>query len=85
MKYWRTADLDNTPNYLMHHGVSGQRWGVKHGPPYPLDSNISTGKKLRTKDMSAEALAIASVLAMYSVPLSVAAGTAIKNKHDKNK
>ena len=46
MKYWRTADLNNTPNYLMHHGVDGQKWGVKHGPPYPLDDSTSTGKKL---------------------------------------
>ena len=21
---------------LMHHGIDGQRWGVTHGPPYPL-------------------------------------------------
>lgn len=24
------------PNELWHHGVSGQKWGVRHGPPYPL-------------------------------------------------
>lgn len=24
-------------NELYHHGIDGQRWGVKHGPPYPLD------------------------------------------------
>ncbi len=23
-------------NELWHHGVQGQKWGVKHGPPYPL-------------------------------------------------
>ena len=22
--------------YLVHHGVKGQKWGVKNGPPYPL-------------------------------------------------
>lgn len=22
---------------LMHHGVKGQKWGVKNGPPYPID------------------------------------------------
>lgn len=21
---------------LYHHGIKGQRWGVRHGPPYPL-------------------------------------------------
>ena len=23
-------------NYLYHHGILGQKWGVKNGPPYPL-------------------------------------------------
>ena len=24
--------------YLVHHGVEGQHWGKKNGPPYPLDA-----------------------------------------------
>ena len=24
-------------DYLMHHGIKGQKWGVENGPPYPLD------------------------------------------------
>lgn len=24
-------------NTLSHHGVKGQKWGVKNGPPYPID------------------------------------------------
>ena len=27
--------------YLAHHGIKGQQWGVKHGPPYPLDANTN--------------------------------------------
>lgn len=23
-------------DYLMHHGIKGQKWGVRNGPPYPL-------------------------------------------------
>ena len=23
--------------YLCHHGIKGQRWGVRNGPPYPLE------------------------------------------------
>lgn len=25
-------------NYLIHHGIKGQQWGVQNGPPYPLDN-----------------------------------------------
>lgn len=31
--------------YLMHHGIKGQHWGVKNGPPYPLDDNRSLAIK----------------------------------------
>lgn len=31
---------------LFHHGVLGQRKGVRNGPPYPLDRSISTGSAL---------------------------------------
>lgn len=34
-------------NYLIHHGIKGQQWGVQNGPPYPLSSDISTGKRLK--------------------------------------
>ena len=26
----------NENNYLVHHGIPGQKWGVQNGPPYPL-------------------------------------------------
>lgn len=26
----------NNNEYLAHHGIKNQRWGVKHGPPYPV-------------------------------------------------
>lgn len=27
--------------YLKHHGIKGQKWGVEHGPPYPLDQKVA--------------------------------------------
>lgn len=31
------ASYDGFNNGLKHHGIKGQRWGDKNGPPYPLD------------------------------------------------
>ena len=28
----------STTDYLSHHGILGQKWGRKQGPPYPLDA-----------------------------------------------
>lgn len=28
--------IDNYNDYLMHHGVEGQKHGIRNGPPYPL-------------------------------------------------
>ena len=33
--------------YLAHHGVAGQKWGQRHGPPYPLSRNPANAKKAR--------------------------------------
>lgn len=35
--------------YLSHHGIKGQKWGVKNGPPYPLEQH-SAGKFSGAKD-----------------------------------
>ena len=31
-------------HFLCHHGVKGQKWGVRHGPPYPLEKGLSNSK-----------------------------------------
>lgn len=35
--------------YLTHHGILGQKWGERNGPPYPLDvkDHSATEKKAR--------------------------------------
>ena len=37
---------------LIHHGVKGQHWGERNGPPYPLDSSKSDGHRLIKGDGS---------------------------------
>lgn len=37
------------PNELYHHGVPNQRWGVRNGPPYPL--NRSKKSPTNNKDL----------------------------------
>lgn len=34
--------VHRTNEYLKHHGIEGQKWGVRNGPPYPLKSNNSS-------------------------------------------
>lgn len=34
-------------SWLCHHGVKGQRWGVRNGPPYPIeDKTLRKGQRL---------------------------------------
>lgn len=38
-------------NYLVHHGILGQKWGKKNGPPYPLNYNdLSTEERAKAKE-----------------------------------
>ena len=45
-------------NYLAHHGIPGQSWGVRNGPPYPLTAQkVAKVKKAlakRKKEKAAE-------------------------------
>lgn len=36
---------DSSEDSLTHYGIKGMAWGVKNGPPYPLDSKTSSAVK----------------------------------------
>ena len=35
--------------YLVHHGIKGQAWGVRNGPPYPLGSGDKSAREKRAE------------------------------------
>lgn len=37
MQHSMPRPADEMKGILMHHGIPKQEWGVRHGPPYPLD------------------------------------------------
>lgn len=36
-----------TTSELYHHGIKGQKWGVKNGPPYPLNTSDKSASEKR--------------------------------------
>ena len=34
-------------NYISHHGILGQKWGKRNGPPYPLGGGDYTEAEKR--------------------------------------
>ena len=54
--------------YLAHHGIKGQRWGKRNGPPYPLDEEDHSPKEQNQKkgltDGQKRAIKIGAALAV---------------------
>lgn len=84
-------------NELYHHGREGQKWGVRNGPPYPLNAagnakfrknNLKQGKKSNS-DYGSPSIAIATALGLaagkFVIPGLVEKGKAIAKKHGDNK
>ena len=90
------SDLDGL--YLAHHGIQNQHWGVRHGPPYPLDSNASKQAKRKSaskssydklygdkKGSSRHTGTLIGPAIGVGVAATYAAGKAIKNKIEQRK
>ena len=40
MESWRSE--------LYHYGIRGQQWGIRRGPPYPINNSVTNGLKRAT-------------------------------------
>lgn len=50
-------------DYLEHHGILGQKWGVRNGPPYPLKRSYGGQYELSTTPSKAKAKRAAKTVA----------------------
>lgn len=50
-------------DYLAHHGILGQKWGVRNGPPYPLKRSYGGQYELSTTPSKAKAKRAAKTVA----------------------
>lgn len=66
--------------YLVHHGILGQKWGKKNGPPYPLepeDHSVSE-KKARKKKATPRPKHFGKIIASGAIAAgAIAAGVAL--------
>ncbi len=68
---------DFESNYLAHHGILGQKWGVRNGPPYPLDTSdkSSSEKNKETAHLSDKQKKYLAIGAAVAATTLVAYGT----------
>lgn len=66
--------------FLKHHGVKGQVWGVRNGPPYPLgaEQKANLQNKNRNKQGSAELVALSATAAAIGIGVPVLGPRIIK-------
>ena len=79
--------VTRTEEYLAHHGIKGQKWGVRNGPPYPLKEGAHSsaekkaGGPIATAILGGIAAHIVALAAAYAaVKLSVDAADKRKTK-----
>lgn len=77
--YQPTEDMDEFKNIVLiereieHHGIMGQKWGKRNGPPYPLNGTHTISEKLLNSENQNE-----------STKKAIAKGKSYISKFDKD-
>ena len=87
-----TATPDYYNDYICHHGVKGQQWGVRNGPPYPLADGRSSSERIysdakkRVSKISKDVQTAVSHTSgkMYGLEHKLKTKESISRKIDKN-
>lgn len=86
MLYYRVIYHDemNGSDHLEHHGIKGQKWGVRNGPPYPLDQDDKP-KSNQTDGFSPLAFYLSAYAAAFAITMIPAAVNSAKEKSQQKK
>lgn len=76
---------------LQHHGVKGMKWGVKNGPPYPIDKSGKSREKVAKaidprvlKNAAGEDIIAVKHVDLYGAPNSITQVTRKNGGIDRN-
>lgn len=53
---------------LAHHGIKGQKWGVKNGPPYPLKRSVKNKKSDSLKNSAGKDIMVVKHVDLMGPP-----------------
>ena len=71
-------------NSFLHHGIEGQKWGVRNGPPYPLDRGSSQGSKNIDNDNNQKDGILSELIAYSAVAALTTAIIGISAAHESH-
>lgn len=72
--------ISRTPEYLEHHGIKGQKWGVRNGPPYPLKEGSHSSAEKKASGLGLSIAVDVATLAAYYGLVTLAANIADKRR-----
>ena len=74
--------------YLAHHGIHGQKWGVQHGPPYPLDAKTwksAQKQQYSTNKVTSSGNRPEQLRRKHTIPAGTTIYRTTANKDEENK